>query len=427
MSRLKSIFRTDARPLSAPKTGRVSTTGPNSAKQAHRRAKRRILNAGDDIPRSITITAADFNRRKAIKAYEHTIHLNARSSPHPLGLCSTPGTLKRSLHPGRPVSWTHLPTRLWIGFGSLIFIGAGLVFVLVAVDGFLDHLRPRFWPQVGCTILRAGITPNELPAGGFRAQVEFRAQLRESVVTGTTHTDSDDYSELVRVLRKFPMGGIVQGHVNPADGKPRVELDPSRHAHWGMLLFAFIPVVFVCIGAKGLWAAIRGKAPVPADTDASGSPWFTIPFGGAFLVVGCLAVYSVGIQPVIQKHRASAWTEVPCVIEVSRVLSRQGSKGKRTYQPEILYRYEFNGSTHRSSRISAAGLNSSQKAHERTGTFPLGRQTVCRVNPSDPDEAVLDPTEGGSWFALIGLPFAAVGTYVLSIPLRRLLPKTRRI
>ncbi|MBB5035499.1 DUF3592 domain-containing protein [Prosthecobacter vanneervenii] len=118
------------------------------------------------------------------------------------------------------------------------------------------------------------------------------------------------------------------------------------------------------------------------------------------------------------------WVQVPCRIVSSKVVGeRPTPHTDPAHRVEIRYEYEFAGSKHRSTRIrqvEAAPTPHLDVAMQRQQEFPPGTERVCYVNPTAPDEAVLQHGSRAAlysiWFPLL---FVAGGVGMVRGALRR--------
>lgn len=118
----------------------------------------------------------------------------------------------------------------------------------------------------------------------------------------------------------------------------------------------------------------------------------------------------LGVKEVAAAHATRSWVETPCVI----LESGAEPDGDAGYVPTIRYRYTFAGaertseSTHRQRKT----FDNVRDADAFAARYTVGGETVCYVNPDDPDRAVLerDRTFGPAILAIpLALVFVAVG------------------
>jgi hypothetical protein len=120
--------------------------------------------------------------------------------------------------------------------------------------------------------------------------------------------------------------------------------------------------------------------------------WYLIFLGLALALIGGLFVYLMG-RSFLRAREMRTWPEVPCVIIVSEIQEKQHDENSpREFRQNLSFGYEWQGKPHTSDRLTLRGNPWSSKrelAEERVAAYPLGEQTTCRVNPEDPDFAVL--------------------------------------
>jgi hypothetical protein len=103
------------------------------------------------------------------------------------------------------------------------------------------------------------------------------------------------------------------------------------------------------------------------------------------------------------------WPEVPCVILNSEVEPRPiDFRGPPEFRVKILFGYEYGGLRRTSERITWRGSPWSAKysmVEQRVKSFPIGMETTCRVDPQNPEVAVLEPDTKAAgysiWFPLL--------------------------
>jgi hypothetical protein len=170
-----------------------------------------------------------------------------------------------------------------------------------------------------------------------------------------------------------------------------------------LIFFLLLPLVFVVIGAAGLYSAVRGPKPKPAPgsgltealsekaVDPRKGAWFMVLFFALFLVIGLAVSYALLFRPAVQLVRARSWRPTPCTILSSDVGRHSGSEGGSTYSVDITYEYQAGGRTFRSSRYDFMGGSSSgyEGKADVVKRYPPGIRATCYVDPDAPGEAVL--------------------------------------
>lgn len=138
--------------------------------------------------------------------------------------------------------------------------------------------------------------------------------------------------------------------------------------------------------------------------------------GGVFLVLMA--------RSFLRAREMASWPEVECVILRSETGERQlGPAVSPEFRLEVLYGYEWQGNRHESDRFTLRGSpwrSKEEAVEEWRERYPAGRVTTCRVNPADPDLAVLkiDSRAPGYslWFPAL---FVVAGVGVIAGSFRR--------
>jgi len=102
-----------------------------------------------------------------------------------------------------------------------------------------------------------------------------------------------------------------------------------------------------------------------------------------------------------------SWPTANAVITSSkaRVQSPRSGGGSSTTIAEIRYRYEVEGRTYTSDRVTSAkyGSSNSSRAYGQVRKYPVGREVTAYYNPDDASYAVLDTR----WEKIYACAFAA--------------------
>ena len=86
------------------------------------------------------------------------------------------------------------------------------------------------------------------------------------------------------------------------------------------------------------------------------------------------------------------WVETPCLVEATHIDDTElNQRGVPKYILTITYRYTFDGKERTSDRYKRLPTESSdpRKVKAKEKKYPVGEESVCYVNPEDPDFAVL--------------------------------------
>ena len=305
-------------------------------------------------------------------------------------------------------------------FFSLFAIAGGFVLFFLCSSLSADW-KTRSWSAVDAVLLGQSPTLEKTKTESresvpFRYEFQGRTYTRDTVTLPGSMAVNGRRSATFHRLSNKPAGTKVKCFVNPEQPSEAV----LEHRSLGYAWFLLLPVVFLLVGLGGMYFVIRAKpaSEKPASerhespaNSKSGIVGLRI-FGSLFMLVGGLAVWFVGVKPMLEARAAGNWQQVPCKIESARVTSYRGSKGSTSYNIDVAYRYEFDGQQFTGDRYGFSTTSSSSRAWRDAAVRSLRNDPtpVCFVNPSEPSESVLS-TELGSekWFTLIPLIFFAVG------------------
>ena len=287
---------------------------------------------------------------------------------------------------------------------GLIFTLAGGAAALFIGRMFLDNLDTYRWDEAPCELLSCEIEAKESDENNpFTLQVNYRYTLDGTTYLGVRFKleplTSDDYTKLARKRRDL---------LNSGDGGIHAWVDPDdptssileRGNLWLSALMMLFPLPFLAVGIGVIWFSIRSgrekKSTGVSSTASEMSPKSGRRVGiivfGIFFLVGLGLSWPLGIAPIRNSASAKSWTETPCKIIWSRVVTHEGDDGD-TYSVDIFYEYEAGGELQRSNRYGFVGGSSSGRSGKRAivKKYPRNSQQVCFVDPGDPLEAVLKP------------------------------------
>lgn len=300
-----------------------------------------------------------------------------------------------------------------------LFLGMGLLFLGLLGSSLLGTLATYQWKPTPATIVASGVGEREGADSPFFADVTFRYEWGGRGFTSDRFSAAkqthSSYDHVQASLVGLTPGTATTCFVNPRDPSSAV----LRREGWWIGFFLLIPIVFVLVGAGGIYGVWFGKNSKSAQLSPSPGP--SSGTRTAKLVGGIFALVGAGLLvfwflPTLAKSMASArWVETPCTVISSRVKSHSDSDGT-TYSVDIYFRYAVAGKEFKSNRYSLFGGSSSgyEGKAEIVARYPAGRQAACFVNPDNPQEVVLKP--GVGWavlFGLIPLAFLGVGLAVL--------------
>ena len=176
----------------------------------------------------------------------------------------------------------------------------------------------------------------------------------------------------------------------------------------------------VKVGGGGLH---RRSGPRSRGASHEFSPMGLVLFGLVFLVPGLLLSWFLGVRPLLMCLQARQnWERVPAEVTESSVRTHRGSDST-TYSIEISYTYEWEGQQLSGDRYdfmtgSSSGYQSKRRVVER---YPVGFTFDVYVNPSRPEQSVIDPSVKLIYFGMLGFGgiFFAVGLGTVIYGLRK--------
>jgi len=307
--------------------------------------------------------------------------------------------------------------KLGISLFFLLFFTAGSFFEVMIVREFGQAVSQRFWQKVSCRIIHSEVAErddSERPyAFAVRYEYEFGGQTRTATAYKRTEKGSEKYSDAQKLVEKYPAGQKASCYVNP---KSTAEVVLRRDS----LLIGFtvfFPLIFVAIGAGGLYFTWRTQRPAEARPIAAVAhnrtrgKYGLVAFFAVFGIVGLAILYPLGIRPIARTLDAKSWVEIPCKVLRGEVRSHDSDDGT-TYSVYILYSYQYDGQTYKSDLYDFVGGSSSgYRGKARiVAQYEAMMNPTCFVNPKHPSEAVLKRGfHAKLLFALFPLPFIAVG------------------
>jgi hypothetical protein len=127
---------------------------------------------------------------------------------------------------------------------------------------------------------------------------------------------------------------------------------------------------------------------------SSGGRWFLAATGLFTALIGVLFVWLMA-RSFLRAREMHAWPEVECVILGNMIEERvHDPQSPREFRVDVEFGYEWQGAPRTGDHLTLRGNPWTSKrdlAEKRAAEYPLGKKTTCRVNPRDPDFAVLKP------------------------------------
>lgn len=122
--------------------------------------------------------------------------------------------------------------------------------------------------------------------------------------------------------------------------------------------------------------------------------WFLAGIGLTLAVIGGLFVWLLA-RSYLRAREMRTWPEVPCVILTSDIEERiHDPQSPVEFRHNVSFGYEWQGTPHSGDHVTLRGSAWSSKRDviaKRLAEYPEGTETTCRINPANPDCAVLKP------------------------------------
>lgn len=132
----------------------------------------------------------------------------------------------------------------------------------------------------------------------------------------------------------------------------------------------------------------------PSHAPTHSGRWFLVAIGLSTALLGALFVWLMA-RSYLRAKAMHAWPEVECVILSNEIRERRHDpQSPREYQVEVIYGYEWQGEARTGDRLSLRGNPWTSKpdlAEKRAAAYPTGTRTTCRIDPANPNFAVLKP------------------------------------
>ncbi len=301
-----------------------------------------------------------------------------------------------------------------------IFLLFGVVFIWVIGAEITRIIDSYSWDASRCLITQSSVEDRggEAP---YHFVVRYTYSYRGRGYVGDNYQLSDsgsgEYRDAQQLVDKYRVGSSAECFVNPKDPS---EVILEYSSLW-FGLFLLIPLVFVLIGAGGVYASLKGSAVSDSTSgttsisdkasDSWTGAWIGVIFFGIFFLAGAGMAIPLLVTPFQKYFDSQGWLVLDCKVESSRVRSHDSDDGT-TYSVDILYSYEVDGRTYKSNTFDFIGGSSSGYASKKkiVRRHPPGKVVSCYVNPNDPADAVLDREIGYAFLlGLLPLIFMAVG------------------
>jgi hypothetical protein len=290
------------------------------------------------------------------------------------------------------------------GCGTLFFgafFAIGCLFVVIILGEAIRGLAPWWWAEAPCTITSSRVVETGNDERPYRAAITYSYRVEGRELEGDRVTANDpgtrSYDRARDRVERHPAGSTAICRFDPQRPADSVL---ERSLPW-IVLVVFFPMIFVAVGAAGLYAVWRPAAEPAADGVTSISQkaprvsghTVGLVVGAVFMLVGGGLFAWLFAVPAVRSAQTMSWVAARCTIVASELRSWSTDDGT-SYRADVLFEYEAGGRAWRSNRIdyfplNSSGYDGSQAVLER---YPAGTAATCWVDPDDPSRAVLDRT-----------------------------------
>ena len=286
-----------------------------------------------------------------------------------------------------------------IFFGFFFLLGV-LFTVMLLREVYLTAVTYG-WDATECEIIASEAlvdreAPSDQPPYSF--SVSYSYQWRRTTYSSKSFALDrpayNDWGKIRRLQKRYPANSRSVCYVNPKDPSQAIL---ERRGFW-LALAIPLPLIFVLIGGGGIYATWfqsgRASKRIESISDKAPPPklrWVLPVLFAGFLVIGSGVFLGLFARPIWELTHSAHWRTLPCQVEFSRVAENEGDDSI-TYSVEILFSYQVDGIPYRSSRFRFFQVSSSGYTDKRNTVrqYPRGAETICYVDPNDPEQAVLD-------------------------------------
>jgi len=129
--------------------------------------------------------------------------------------------------------------------------------------------------------------------------------------------------------------------------------------------------------------------------------------GAVLMAVGVFFTYQLW-ESYQRSEETRHWLQVPCEIITSQVNTEHpANNSPAEYLAVVRYSYKLNDAIYHGGVIRHGMGRSMDRAtaEQRITPYPVGKKTVCYVNPEQPGQSVLEHTSGAAiytiWFPML--------------------------
>jgi hypothetical protein len=150
--------------------------------------------------------------------------------------------------------------RIGLGlFFGVFFIAGSLGTYAFAVKPWQEVWAARTWVPVDCRILSSEVKSHDGDSTTYSVAITYAYEIDGRAYTGSrydfTAGSSSGRKAKKDIVARHPAGRMTVCHVDPEQPHEAV-IERSRVRDWG---YGLIPLVFVLVGAGGVWFALFGQ------------------------------------------------------------------------------------------------------------------------------------------------------------------------
>ncbi len=254
----------------------------------------------------------------------------------------------------------------------------GMLFVVLILGEGIQQLAPWGWTETPCTILSSAVQETDDDEKPYRPFVRYRYEVDgrgyEGNVLSRGSGDTASFDRARDLAARYPQGAAAACRVDP--DHPALSV-LERKLPWIFLVVLF-PMIFVAIGAGGLWAVWRGSTTnseaeiqsISGTAPKGKGHRFMIGLGLVFAVVGGAVFTFLFAVPFVRTLASAGWEATPCTVTRSTVRSWSTDDGT-SYRADVLYKYSAHGREWRSNRVTFFSALSTGRGRGQGDAGPL--------------------------------------------------------
>ncbi|MEO5716040.1 MAG: DUF3592 domain-containing protein [Luteolibacter sp.] len=160
--------------------------------------------------------------------------------------------------------------------------------------------------------------------------------------------------------------------------------------------------------------SVKQTTPVPSLAGRL----FLIFLGLVIAALGCLFVWLMG-RSFLRAYEMRKWPEMPCVILASELRERHhDTNSPAEFQQDLSFGYEWKGERHTGGHLTLREnpwSSNREEMESRAAQYKTGASTMCRVDPANPDFAVLKPDSLAPGYSIWFPALFVIGGFGISI------------